>query len=146
MRNKLIVGVVLLALSLIQPILYYHYEGEHKIVSESAYLSRNNNSNETQRVEKLYRYRVIYHAFKNIRLGRYDSLSIVDDNDALNSFPVYQYYSPALYYLLGLLMFVFRDVVITYTFGLWASCAVYVGGMFLLARKISKDTATALVV
>lgn len=143
MKKKLIIGAVLLFLSLIHPVLYYYYEGEHKIINEHTYLSRNNNNNETQRWEKFDQYRIIYHAYKNIRLGRYDSFSTIDDNNVLNSFPLYKYYSPALFYLLGLLMFVFKDVVITFAFALWVFSGLYAAGIYLLAKKFSKDAATA---
>ena len=143
MKKTLIVGAILLFLSLIHPVLFYYYEGEHKIINEHTYLSRNNNNNETQKLEKFDQYRIIYHAYKNIRLGRYDSFSTVDDNNVINTFPLYKYYSPALFYLMGLLMFLFKDVVITYTFGLWAFSGLYVGGIYLLTKKFTKDAATS---
>lgn len=146
MKKKVIIGAILFFLALIHPITFYYYEGEHRILNESTYLSRNNNNNETQRVEKFDQYRIIYHAYKNIKLGRYDTFSTIDDNNVINSFPIYKYYSPALFYLLGLLMFLFHDVVLCYTFAVAVFSALYVAGIFLLARKFTKDAATACLV
>lgn len=146
MSKKLIIGIILFTFSLVLPVSFYILEGEHKIVTSSQYLSRNNNNNQTQLLEKFGQLRIIYQASKNIKLNRYDSFSTIDDNNVINSFPIYHYYSPALYYGMGLLNLITQNVVITWVLGIWFFSLLYVCGFYLLAKKISKDTATSLLV
>jgi hypothetical protein len=143
MKKKIIIGTLLFVLSLILPVSFYILEGEHQIVNESQYLSRNNNNNQTQLLEKFGQLRIIYHATKNIKMDRYDSFSTIDDNNVVNSFPIYHYYSPALFYGMGMLNLIVRDVVVTWTLGIWFFSLLYVCGFYLLTKKITNHTATS---
>jgi hypothetical protein len=146
MKKSIIIGLLLLAFSLIHPVLFYYYEGEHIKLTESNYKVRDNSHNHTSEIEKYAQMRIIYQAYKNIKLHRTFSLVNIDDNTALNSYPIYQYYNFGISHLLGLVLFIVPDVIIAYTIGLWFFSALFVGGLYLLVTKISGSRKTAFLV
>jgi hypothetical protein len=143
MNKRLIIALLLLAFSLFHPALYYYYEGEHVKVNESLYKVRDNSKNHTSEIEKYAQMRILYQAYKNIKLNRVFAMSNIDDNTVANSYPIYQYYNFGISHLLGLVVFVTQNVIVAYTIGIWLFSLLCVTGLYLLVTKISKSRKTA---
>lgn len=143
MKKNLVVLLLLLAFSLIHPVLFYYYEGQHVKVTPSTYKVRDNSHNYTAEIEKFAQLRIVYQAYENIKLHRVFALSTIDGNNALNSYPLYQYYNFGISHLLGLMMFIVPDVVVVYAIGLWVFSLLFVFGLYRVIMKICGSKKTA---
>ena len=95
-------------------------------------------------IEYLSQLQLVYNSYQNLAEGRFSSLSIIDEKSLENSCPVFNYYSPPTYLLLGLMNFIIRNIVYTYIFGIWLFSLIAVVGTYYLTKKISHSKKVAL--
>ncbi len=139
--RRIIIIAALLIFSLINPLVFNYYYGNHEKLSETSYILQ-----DTKKYGPEYyvHARFLYEGYKNLKLGRFNTLSIIDESNPLFSFPHFQFYNIGPSFILAVANFYFQDPINSYIFGIWLATFLYATGVYLLTKKLTRSTQTSL--
>ncbi len=141
MQGRFSVISILLLISVISPLSFWLHYGKFTKESDSRYKLI-----ATKDLDIYQHERFIFEASKNIKLGRFSTLTIIDEKNPIGSSPLFQYYGVGIYFVMGTINLVLNNPPLTIIVGIWLFAFALCLGSYLWAFEFSRDQNISLLV